>query len=46
MKGFGEKITDQLIIEKVMHALSPRFDYITVAIEESKNLETMKFEEL
>lgn len=38
MKGCGEKISDQLINEKVMRTLSPRFDYIVVAIEESKNL--------
>ncbi|KAF1867349.1 hypothetical protein Lal_00049778 [Lupinus albus] len=45
MKGCGEVITD-LIIEKVMRSLPQRFDYIIVAIEESKNVTFMKIEEL
>lgn len=46
MKVCGEKVTDQLIVEKVMCTLTPKFDYIVVAIEESKDLESMKVEEL
>jgi len=46
MKSCGEKITDLTILEKVLRTLNPKFDYIVVAIEESKNLEILKVEEL
>lgn len=37
---------DQLIVEKVLRTLNVRFDYIVVAIEESKDLACLKVEEL
>lgn len=46
MKSYGETITDVSVVEKVLRTLSLRFDHVAVAIEESKNLETMKIEEL
>ncbi|XP_057459178.1 uncharacterized protein LOC130749832 [Lotus japonicus] len=46
MKACGEKITDQSIVEKVLRTLTPKFDHIVVAIEESKKLENIKVEEL
>ncbi|XP_019450621.1 PREDICTED: uncharacterized protein LOC109352893 [Lupinus angustifolius] len=46
MKGYGEAITDTMIIEKIMRSLLPRFDFIVVAIEESKDVTLMKIEEL
>ncbi|XP_019427229.1 PREDICTED: uncharacterized protein LOC109335549 [Lupinus angustifolius] len=46
MKACGEVIKDQTIIEKVMRTLTPNFDHIVVAIEESKNLAELKIEEL
>ncbi|XP_019447306.1 PREDICTED: uncharacterized protein LOC109350530 [Lupinus angustifolius] len=46
MKGCGEIMKDQLIVEKVLRTLNPKFDHIVVAIEESKNLEDIKIEEL
>lgn len=46
MKGCGETITDLQIIEKIMRSLPQRFDFIVVAIEESRNLEELKIEEL
>ncbi|XP_019441169.1 PREDICTED: uncharacterized protein LOC109346174 [Lupinus angustifolius] len=46
MKACGEVINDQTIIEKVLRTLTPNFDHIVVAIEESKNLAELKIEEL
>ncbi|PNY05002.1 putative copia-type polyprotein [Trifolium pratense] len=42
----GETISDLMKIEKVLRTLTPKFDHIVVAKEESKNLEELKFEEL
>ena len=46
MKTCGESLSDQMIIEKILRTLSPRFDHIVVAVEESKDLERLKIEEL
>lgn len=46
MKSYGEKIQDKVIVQKVLHTLLPKFDYIVVAIEESKDLTAMQIEEL
>ena len=46
MKACGETLSEQVIIEKIPRSLTPQFDYIVVSIEHSKNLETMRIEEL
>jgi len=46
MKACSKTISDQRIIEKIMRTLSSRFDFIVVAIQESKDVKTMKIEEL
>ncbi|XP_019435024.1 PREDICTED: uncharacterized protein LOC109341542 [Lupinus angustifolius] len=46
MKGCGEVMRDQLVVEKVLRTLTPRFDHIVVVIEESKDLEVFKIDEL
>ena len=46
MKYCGEILSGQVIIEKVLRSLTPKFDYIVVEIEHSKDLNTMKIEEL
>ncbi|KHN17115.1 hypothetical protein glysoja_011589, partial [Glycine soja] len=46
MKTCGESLSDQMILEKILRTLSPRFDHIVVAVEESKDLERLKIEEL
>jgi len=46
MKACGETITDQQIVEKIIRTLSSRFDFIVVAIQESKHVNTLKIEEL
>ncbi|XP_019432815.1 PREDICTED: uncharacterized protein LOC109339758 [Lupinus angustifolius] len=42
MKASGEKIADQTIVEKILRTLSPRFEHIVVAIEESKKMEELQ----
>lgn len=46
MKVCGETITVQSMVEKILRTLSPRFDHVVVAIEESRSLENMKVEDL
>jgi hypothetical protein len=46
MISCGETMSDKTIVGKVMRTLSPKFDYIIVAIMESKDLSTMTLEEL
>ncbi|XP_019419076.1 PREDICTED: uncharacterized protein LOC109329725 [Lupinus angustifolius] len=46
MKGCSEAMRDQLIVEKVLRTLNLKFDHVVVAIEESKDLEVFKIEEL
>ncbi|MCI41122.1 F-box protein, partial [Trifolium medium] len=45
MKTCGEEFTDQQINEKVMRTLTSKFDFIVVAIQESKDVRTMRIEE-
>jgi hypothetical protein len=46
MKSCGETVSNQSIVEKILRFLSPRFDHIVVATEESKDLASMKIDEL
>ncbi|XP_019423028.1 PREDICTED: uncharacterized protein LOC109332500 [Lupinus angustifolius] len=46
MKACGEEVRDQSVVEKMLRTLTPKYDHIVVAIEESKDLEAYKFEEL
>ena len=42
----GESVTDLMKVEKVLRTLAPRFDHTVVALKESKDLDSMKIEEL
>jgi len=42
----GETVTDVMKVEKVLRTLTTRFDHIVVALEEYKDLDSMKIEEL
>ncbi|XP_073223555.1 uncharacterized protein [Cicer arietinum] len=46
MKANGEVMTEVVIIEMIMMTQTQRYDHIVVAIEESKNLDIMKLEDL
>lgn len=46
MKYYGETLSEQVIIEKILRSLTPQFNYIVVAIENSKETSTMRIEEL
>ncbi|XP_050918497.1 uncharacterized protein LOC127135916 [Lathyrus oleraceus] len=46
IKSCGETILEQNVVSKVLHSLTPRFDNIVVAIEESKDLTTLSKDEL
>ena len=46
MMACGENIKDQDLVEKVLRTLSSRFDYVVVAIEESKDFAEMKLDGL
>ncbi|XP_019460049.1 PREDICTED: uncharacterized protein LOC109359807 [Lupinus angustifolius] len=46
MESCGEKIPEQSIVEKILRTLSAKFDHVVVAIEESKDLDNLKIDEL
>ncbi|XP_059295372.1 uncharacterized protein LOC132048691 [Lycium ferocissimum] len=46
IRSYDEKVTDQTIVEKVLRSLTPKFDHVVTAIEESKDLSSFSFDEL
>ncbi|XP_019434367.1 PREDICTED: uncharacterized protein LOC109341033 [Lupinus angustifolius] len=46
MRSCGEKIHEQVVVEKILGTLSGKFDHVVIAIEESKHHENFKIDEL
>ncbi|KAH0776767.1 hypothetical protein KY290_008178 [Solanum tuberosum] len=46
IRSCGKKVTDQTIVEKILRSLTPKFDHVVAAIEESKDLLVFSFDEL
>jgi gag-polypeptide of LTR copia-type len=46
MKRLGEKIEDVRVVEKNLQSLNAKFNHVVVAIEESKDIDSMTVDEL
>ena len=46
MRSFGEQCSDQTVVSKILRSLTPKFDHVVAAIEESKDLAIFSFDEL
>ncbi|XP_022041892.1 uncharacterized protein LOC110944539 [Helianthus annuus] len=41
-RAFGEEVSDQKVVEKILRSLSPKFDYVIPSIEVALDLSTIK----
>ncbi|GJS05933.1 integrase [Tanacetum coccineum] len=46
MRAYGDKVADEIVVAKILRSLSPKFDHVVAAIEESKDLSTYSVDEL
>ncbi|XP_074263524.1 uncharacterized protein LOC141586251 [Silene latifolia] len=46
MRAYGENMSDELVVGKVLRSLTQKYDYIVTAIEESNDLEKYSFDDL
>ena len=46
LRSYGEEVSERTVVTKVLRSLTPKFDHVVAAIEESKNLSTYSFDEL
>jgi gag-polypeptide of LTR copia-type len=46
IRVFGDTIEEKIVVAKVLRSLTPKFDHVVAAIEESKNLDVYSFDEL
>jgi hypothetical protein len=46
MKRNGEKLKDVCVMKKILQSLTLKFEHVVIAIEESKDLETISAKEL
>ncbi|GJZ89940.1 putative RNA-directed DNA polymerase [Tanacetum coccineum] len=45
MRAYGDNITDETVVAKILRSLPPKFDHVVAAIEESKYISTLSFDE-
>ncbi|WVZ25754.1 hypothetical protein V8G54_004298 [Vigna mungo] len=46
MRACGEKLTDAMIMEKILRSMPAAFDHLVITIEETRDLEKLRIEEL
>jgi gag-polypeptide of LTR copia-type len=46
IRVFGDTMEEKIVVAKVLRSLTPKFDHVVAAIEESKNLDVYSFDEL
>lgn len=46
MRIHGEKMSDVVVIEKILESMNPEYDYVVCFIEESNDMDTMSMNEL
>ncbi|XP_039135714.1 uncharacterized protein LOC120273134 [Dioscorea cayenensis subsp. rotundata] len=46
VRGLGHKLSEAEVVSKVLRSLAPKFDYVAVAMEESRDLSTLTLDEL
>jgi gag-polypeptide of LTR copia-type len=46
IRVFGNTMKEKIVVANVLRSLTPKFDHVVAAIEESKNLDVYSFDEL
>jgi gag-polypeptide of LTR copia-type len=46
IRVFGNTMKEKIVVTNVLRSLTPKFDHVVAAIEESKNLDVYSFDEL
>ena len=46
MRAYGEDMQDVKVVEKILHSLTKKFNYVVCSIEESKDIDSLTIDEL